>query len=157
MLVLSRRAQEKISFPQVGITIHFLRVRSGTTKVGIDAPLDIQIVRDEVDDDAALAAEATRKELVRLPRQERHAIRNELHAICVGVHLFKEQMQLGLDDDAQETFETIMMSLKTLDANDALKRPATQGFAVPMAKPEPRYVAEHQETNGRQRSHVETR
>ena len=157
MLVLSRRAQEKISFPQVGITIHFLRVRSGTTKVGIDAPMDVQIVRDEVDDDAAMAAEATRKELVRLPRQERHAIRNELHTISVGLHLFREQMQLGLDDEAQETFETVMTSLKALDANDVLRRPGNRSFTVPTAKRESLYVAERRQTNERQRSHVETR
>ncbi len=143
MLVLSRRAQEKISFPQVGITIHFLRIRSGTSKVGIDAPRDVQIVRDEVDDDAALAAEATRKERLHLPRQERHAIRNELQTISVGLHLYREQMQLGLEGDAEETFETVMTSLRALDANDAFRRPKTQRYNAPSVKPAPLLVAEH--------------
>ncbi len=143
MLVLSRRAQEKISFPQVGISIHFLRVRSGTAKVGIDAPRDVQIVRDEIDDDAALAARAMRKELLRLPRQERHAIRNELQTISVGIHLFREQMHLGLEVDAQETFESIMTSLRALDANEVLRRPVTEKFDLPSAGPKALLVAEH--------------
>ncbi len=143
MLVLSRRAQEKISFPQVGISIHFLRVRSGTAKVGIDAPRNIQIVRDEVDDDAAQATRVTRKELLRLPRQERHAIRNELHAISVGLHLFREQMRLGLEDDAQESFDSVMASLRSLDANEILKGPETQSFDLPSSGPATLLVAEH--------------
>ncbi len=123
MLVLSRRAKDKISFPEVGITVHFIRIQSGTAKIGIDAPMQIQIVRNEVCPDQATDAENLRSELLRLPRQVRHAIRNELHAVSVGTHLLREQLHLGMKDDAQETFETIQESLQRLDDNQVLQRP----------------------------------
>ena len=123
MLVLSRRAKEKISFPEVGVTLHFIRVQSGTAKVGIDAPMHITIVRDEACADQAERAEMVREEFLRLPKELRHSIRNELHTVSVGAHLMKEQLQLGMQDDAEETFGTIQESLKRLDENRILQRP----------------------------------
>ena len=123
MLVLSRRAKEKISFPDVGITIHFIRMQSGTAKVGIDAPLQVKIVRDEARPDMAAHAEEVRRELLRLPREVRHAVRNELHTITVGVHLLREQLQMGMDEDADDTFSTIRESLRRLDDNQIFKKP----------------------------------
>ena len=123
MLVLSRRAKDKISFPEVGITVHFIRVQSGTAKVGIDAPAQIKIVRNEVDPNQAAYTDQVRNEFLRLPREVRHAIRNELHAVSVGVHLLKEQLMMNLGDDAQDTFQEIQRSLKKLDENQVLRRP----------------------------------
>lgn len=123
MLVLSRRAKGKISFPEAGISIHFIRVQSGTAMVGIDAPMHIKIVCDEVDGGADQTEETTPKELQQLPRHIRHSIRNELHTLSVGMHLFKEQLHLGLEEDSHQTFEVLMSSIRTLAANDFLKRP----------------------------------
>ena len=122
MLVLSRRSKDKISFPQVGITVHFIRVQSGHAKVGIDAPREIAIMRDEVNDDGA-AAEFVRRQLSRLPRQIRHGIRNELHQVSVGLHLYKELIQAGLEQEAQETFKSLTEAIARLDSNEALQRP----------------------------------
>ena len=132
MLVLSRRSKEKISFPDVGITVHFIRVQSGTAKVGIDAPMQIRIVRDEVCPDSVAKAENVREELLRLPKHLRHSIRNELHTISVGVHLLHEQLQLGMNDDASETFQTIQESLQRLDENRVLRSPSLGEGAVPI-------------------------
>lgn len=38
MLVLSRRAQQQISFPNLGVTLSILQVLGKVVKVGIDAP-----------------------------------------------------------------------------------------------------------------------
>ena len=45
MLVLTRRPQEQILMPELGITITVLNARPGRVKLGIDAPPDIQITR----------------------------------------------------------------------------------------------------------------
>lgn len=47
MLVLTRRADEKI---QIGdnIVISILEIESGSVKIGIDAPKEIQILRMEI-------------------------------------------------------------------------------------------------------------
>ena len=48
MLVLSRRTNEIISFPELGITLKILKVKGRAVSVGIEAPDDIQILRGEL-------------------------------------------------------------------------------------------------------------
>ena len=122
MLVITRRSNDRISFPQVGITVHFIRVQGGSAKVGIDAPRDIAIVRDEIADNPKAAAQL-RQQWLRLPREVRHEIRNELHAISVGMHLYREQIKSGAESDAQETFVQIQEAIRRLDENEILQRP----------------------------------
>ena len=120
MLVLTRRTKDKVSFPQVGITIHFLRVQPGQVKVGVDAPREIAILRD----DAELheTADFVRRQIAHLPKQVRHGIRNELHEISVGLHLVKELYNANLNTEAEEVFRSLQESLKRLDQNAALRK-----------------------------------
>ncbi len=122
MLVITRRSSDCISFPQVGITVHFIRVQGGSAKVGVDAPRDIVIVRDEIADDPNAAAQL-RQQWLHLPREVRHEIRNELHAISVGIHLYREQLKAGVEEEASETFSEIQEAIRRLDENDVLQRP----------------------------------
>lgn len=48
MLVLSRRPEEKIVIPGLGITIHVVAVKSGSVRIGIEAPPDVPVFREEV-------------------------------------------------------------------------------------------------------------
>ena len=53
----------------------------------------------------------------------RHGIRNELHQISIGLHLYRELTAAGLSQEANETFATIQEALSRLDENQALCRP----------------------------------
>ncbi|QEF96243.1 hypothetical protein Mal15_02700 [Stieleria maiorica] len=136
MLVLSRRTKDKVSFPQVGVTVHFIRVQSGQVKIGIDAPRSITIVRDEVSDGDAIA-EMVRRQIAQLPQETRHGIRNELHEITVGLHLYRELIRAGINDEAEETFDSLQESLKRLDSNEAFRRPD----APPVTDPDRETIA----------------
>lgn len=48
MLVLSRKETDKILFPSLGITVEVLRVQGNKTRLGIQAPEDVPILRHEV-------------------------------------------------------------------------------------------------------------
>lgn len=48
MLVLSRRIDETISLPDLGITIKVVKVKGKTVSVGIEAPDQFQILRGEL-------------------------------------------------------------------------------------------------------------
>ena len=50
MLVLSRREADKILFPSLGITVEVLRVQGNRTRLGIDAPANVPILRYEIAD-----------------------------------------------------------------------------------------------------------
>lgn len=152
MLVLSRRVKEKICFPEAGITIHFIRTGSDSVKIGIDAPVQMQIVRNDVEGDAAATAKATPSTLQRLPRHVRHEIRNQLQMISVGLHLFKEQMQMQFEDRASETFDTVMASIRAIDENEFMEPPGSpepreQHMAA--ASPRPLLIVDHH-TNERE-------
>lgn len=48
MLVLSRKCDETIVFPELGITITIIKTDPGRVRVGIDAPRDVRVVRGEL-------------------------------------------------------------------------------------------------------------
>jgi len=48
MLVLSRRLNEKFMLPDLHVTVQVLSIKGGTVRLGIDAPLDVGIFREEV-------------------------------------------------------------------------------------------------------------
>jgi CheY-like chemotaxis protein/sRNA-binding carbon storage regulator CsrA len=47
MLVVSRRESEKILFPTLGISVELLKIQGRKTKIGIDAPANIPVLRHE--------------------------------------------------------------------------------------------------------------
>jgi carbon storage regulator len=48
MLVLSRKAGDGIVLPGLGITVRVLSSKGNTVRIGIVAPHDVQIVREEL-------------------------------------------------------------------------------------------------------------
>ena len=48
MLVLSRRIEEKIVLPGLGVTLQVLSIKGNTVRLGIDAPLDVKVLREEL-------------------------------------------------------------------------------------------------------------
>lgn len=48
MLILSRRADETLVFPNLGITVHILRITGGQVRIGVEAPPAVRVVRGEL-------------------------------------------------------------------------------------------------------------
>jgi carbon storage regulator len=48
MLVLSRRLREKIVFPGLNLTVQVLAIQRGVVRLGIDAPLAVAVLREEL-------------------------------------------------------------------------------------------------------------
>ena len=48
MLVLARRLNEKIVLPGLGITVQVVAIKGGTVRIGINAPPDVPIQREEL-------------------------------------------------------------------------------------------------------------
>jgi carbon storage regulator CsrA len=48
MLVLTRRPNESIVFPALGVTVRVLAVRGTSVRLGIEAPRGVVVMRDEL-------------------------------------------------------------------------------------------------------------
>ena len=61
MLVLSRRLREKIEIPGLNITIQVVAIKPGVVRIGIEAPPDVRVFREEVLDQSQAATTRTRR------------------------------------------------------------------------------------------------
>ena len=113
MLVMSRRKDEKIVFPGLGITVTLLNVRGNTARIGIDAPREISVLRDEI------AADDSRRS--RVDRGgDPHSIRNVLNSVNLFVMLYQRQMEAKRVDEAASTFMKMVDYLERQTQNGRL-------------------------------------
>lgn len=126
MLVLSRRQDDKILFPALGISVHVLRVDGGKVRVGVDAPPEVKILRHELEATPSslppeLPADLARSQDKQLQRHLAAAAEslNRLHQLGDGDALN------GSDELIFEVFN----HLKSIDrqvAADAKREPVIQ-------------------------------
>lgn len=106
MLVLSRRLNQKIVFPNCGVTLEVLGVKGNTVRLGIVAPPEVQVLREEL----AGARAATPAAKPRL-----HALCNRLNRITLGLHRVEIDWAGGEEGAAHERLHEIMTDLESLD------------------------------------------
>jgi carbon storage regulator CsrA len=120
MLILSRREGEKIVFPALGIVLELQKIKGSTARLGIKAPAEIKILRDELAPDAVGAPHA--------PPQQRklsHAARNHLHTALLALQLSRRQLERGMTLEAEASFARGLAALEQLEAEAEAARPAS--------------------------------
>lgn len=123
MLVLSRREQERIRFPSLGVSLELLRVRGKSAKIGIDAPPDTPVVRDELTSLKGIEftpdQATTNEQLSRLV----HAIRQRLDRACEELCQLHQHLEQTSDGAAEPYVLAIHRQLRELEreANVALE------------------------------------
>lgn len=108
MLVLSRRENQSIRFPNLGISVQVVRVAGKKVRIGIHAPKDVRILRDELCDPAQSLADVSLREL-------RHRRRNEWNKVRIGLALAQKQLECGQAEEAEQTLTNAMSELGRLD------------------------------------------
>lgn len=103
MLILSRKQDQNVSFPELGITVKILGVRGSTVRVGFDAPVEFKIVRGELPE--AKALDSQEHQVIHIPPELRHKLRNQLNSLSIATHLYKEQVSAGFYKEAEEIFK----------------------------------------------------
>jgi carbon storage regulator CsrA len=114
MLVLSRKENERLLFPHLGVAMQVLRVGGGKVRLGIQAPEDVSVVRHEIASDEQLQEFA--ESLQKSAKGASHEARNRLHATLLGLALVRKQLSHDLVDQAEETLEELMENLHGLDS-----------------------------------------
>ena len=118
MLILTRKKKEAIQFPDLSITVEILEASPGKVRVGVEAPVEVRIVRDELA--GGEGAEPAEKRVLRMPAELRHDLKNELNLISLGLHVFKKKVDRGLEADYQLSFEELVQRLQRIANHGAL-------------------------------------
>lgn len=107
MLVLSRRPDQKIVFPSIDVTIKLLKVRGRVAKIGIDAPRELQILREEV---SSSQEEKTspRNPPKSITASDHHELRSQLNAAKMALRLAQRQISKGDSTKAAQTLDTVV-------------------------------------------------
>jgi carbon storage regulator len=106
MLVLARRLNERIILPAVDVTIQVVALQGNTVRLGIEAPRDVGIYREEVYDPAVALAPADEAPVVLGAH-----VRNRLHTLGLGIARLQ---QSNLPADAHQTVEQLHAQLAAL-------------------------------------------
>lgn len=135
MLVLSRRESEKVLFPSLGISVEVLRVQGRKTRLGIQAPADVPILRDEIADLKNI--EFTPSKHVNDDRL-RHlifAIHNRLGAASVHLNELHSSLDAGVNELEQALIENLFRELRLLEreANQVLEDSGVHVNQTPQA------------------------
>jgi len=107
MLILSRRETEKVLFPSLGISVEVLRIRGNTTRLGIDAPPDIPVLRHEVAKRKAMELTPDGCATSEMLRDLGSAVRRRLDSATNVLN----QLHQKLDDSRDEVTQEIVMQL----------------------------------------------
>lgn len=115
MLVLSRKPNEKILFPSLGISVEVRSVSKNVVRVGINAPPSIAIVREEI-------ASESEKLIASQPPSNRHRLRNRLHVAGLAVSLAQKQLQAGRAKEAENSLNEALREYADLDHDLAAEK-----------------------------------
>ncbi|HEV3257279.1 MAG TPA: response regulator [Gemmataceae bacterium] len=132
MLVLSRRLNEKIVFPSIQAAVKVLAIKAGMVRLGIEAPPEVTVLREELSDRAAEwgpahPSPARSSAPDKLP-QVRRLLRNRLNINTIGLALLRRQLQEGRLEDAQATLDKLREDFQLLQerVDVELAKPAPQ-------------------------------
>ncbi len=128
MLVLTRKETEKLLFPTLGITIEVLRIRGNRTRLGIEAPAEIPVVRHEVSGLKSVEFTAEEAAAVQLSRLHQ-AVRERLDRASVVLNqLHRSLERCGGDGEALQLVSDVFQELQTLDreAGEVIEGPVSQ-------------------------------
>lgn len=110
MLVLTRRAEETLVFPNLGITLSVLRVTGKVVKLGVEAPPDVKVLRSELPLHAEEPAEEGSADAETL-----HRIRNELNAVRLGLRLLQAGIEKGVQPPTADALDRLVDQAANLD------------------------------------------
>ena len=142
MLILGRRNNQSIVFPNCGITVRILDVNGRVAKIGIEAPRSVEIMRGEL----ALATQSSQTTAQPMPVLYEQTVAPELEPpvlqlsqrlaeIKASLHLFQQRRADGDEEGADRVLESLLNDIAVLDA-DWLKEATDPSRQPHHARPE---------------------
>ena len=118
MLVLSRKEDQKIIFPNLGISVEVTRVKGRSVRLGVEAPRSIKVVRGELLDNEDSSIDAFQQldsRLSSLDLETRHKLRNQLNTASLSVNVAQKQLERGGHEKAEIFLSQAIEALNELN------------------------------------------
>ncbi len=141
MLVLSRRQDEKVCFPNLGIEVQVVRTGGKLVRLGVVAPPEVPVLRGELlqSPKSAKTSESPKRHSTGFTeeslRRFRHDVRDRLNVACLGLQVIQKRIDAGRLDDVEALIERTLRSFQAI--NDEL---ATHSRIVSSSKEQPPQV-----------------
>ena len=104
MLVIARRAQESLLIPSARATIRVVAIRAGSVRLGVEAPPEVKVYREELYERlGAAGADTGPLASPSLPEAGRpeHLVRNHLNNITLALGMLRRQLGASLTAGVQ--------------------------------------------------------
>jgi carbon storage regulator CsrA len=115
MLVLSRRPGQKVVFPGLGIAIEVLRSGGSVTRLGIEAPDNVLVLREEILEKSNCENRSDVASQSPLDRERQHEWRNKLNQMVLKLELLKGQLESGQAGDSERRLNDVFNELTDLE------------------------------------------
>lgn len=128
MLILSRRVNEQIVLPSVGVTIELLGQKGNATRVGVRAPKHLPVLRGELAEgktfpNQLLPPETLSDTLSKVAHEQSrkrvHQLRNQLNIASMGMALVDRHLQVKQLAEAQKLAKSILQQLTSFQEEES--------------------------------------
>ncbi len=135
MLILARQQNERIVMPTVPATIEVVAVKSNGVRLGIDAPPEVTVLREEV----LRRGDLTPGNLLALTEADaemrlnriKHLLGHRLKAVALGLDLARKQLANTEDSELATLLERMEAEVRRLNRQ---LRALLSGSALPPAE-----------------------
>jgi len=103
MLVLTRRLNERLLIPCIQTAVQVLAARPTGVRLGITAPPEVTVLREEVAPDPAAEDSLLMGEASRL----RHLVRNRLNNLSLGLAILRRMVPASPPEEVQAALDTM--------------------------------------------------
>lgn len=118
MLVLSRKEDQKILIPGLDISIKIICCKNSSVRLGIDAPPQIRILRDELEDGISVKdpsfASVVNDKINTFPMSQRHDVRDQFNVVAMALQMLLDDIDSGQLKDVNEVFNSIHERLRSV-------------------------------------------
>ena len=110
MLVLSRKQGETIKLPGLGISIEVLKVHGHKVRLGVDAPVEIKVLRGELDNGTEQPSIARH---VIIEGENQHSVRNKLNSLRLAVAIAEKHLERNCPKHAANVLDRTIRELES--------------------------------------------
>jgi carbon storage regulator CsrA len=142
MLVLSRKVNEAVVFPEIPATVRVVAIKGAAVRLGIEAPPNVEVWREELADAARRAAAAAAAPGAQDPGRLRshgleRLLEKRLSIASRGLALLREQLKGDLSLDALLTLDEVEEEIEQLRerVHGEIGEPAPRPERRPARKP----------------------